>query len=179
MNFRVIQHLHDPDNNGNPYFGIHEVFKLPPGAGETVFGDGLVQHYAETREGMEKMLEAMGEALHRPTMVWDHDKGAWVESSPAGKDHPQSQITDAEFRRAVEAGAAIVNATFKPLTLDHAKRLVGRDLLGILHGWRRLYHHALSIQDPETAAFLAACIEDLERLHTITYSESAGHGEPG
>jgi hypothetical protein len=63
------------------------------------------------------------------------------------------------------------NLPFKPLTLDLARELVGKELPGLLHQWRRLYHHALSIQDQETAEFLAACIRDLEGIHARTYKE--------
>jgi len=61
--------------------------------------------------------------------------------------------------------------SFKPLTLKLAQDLVGKELPGLLQQWRRLYHHAVSIQDLETAEFLGACIKDLEGIQTRTYCE--------
>jgi|GEM_PF-3964399 len=76
-----------------------------------------------------------------------------------------------KFATAQKGAEAIVSQVFKPLTMELARDLVGKDLPGMLHHWRRLYHHALSIHDQETAAFLGACIEDLERLHARTYMD--------
>ena len=85
---------------------------------------------------------------------------------------------DVRFQSAYARAREIVEGVFKPLTMELAKELVGRDLPGMLHTWRRLYHHALSIKDDETAAFLAACIEDLEFLHGRTYREPAPLSDP-
>ena len=85
------------------------------------------------------------------------------------EDH--KHISKEEFTTALDETDPIVSQMFKPLTMELARELVGRDLPILLYRWRRLYHHALSIHEQETAAFLGACIEDLERLHAWTYKD--------
>jgi hypothetical protein len=95
------------------------------------------------------------------------------EEMPIMNTQPES-APDRITQEQMERIGAVVAEVFPPLDLARAKELVGRDLAGSLHSWRRLWHHANATGDAKTADFLSACIEDMERIQTRTYRD----GEP-